>query len=147
MTFQCSACTIHAPEEPPLLFRRQWSHGKYAAATCLCTVQQPHWAALQGLEDLDDLNGKTFADLDRNRQAIFMSCEISLRIVQTKADEDGLFELYTRMNTGSKNHSKQQNRRAIFRYLLLLSFCVAAAFTSNSLMHLCHPMCTDLQPN
>ncbi|DBB17893.1 TPA: hypothetical protein ACH3X3_002910 [Trebouxia sp. C0006] len=70
---------------------------------------------LQGLEDLDDLNGKTFADLDRNRQAIFMSCEISLRIVQTKADEDGLFELYTHMNTGLKNHSKQQNGRAIFR--------------------------------
>jgi len=101
---------------------------------------------LQGLEDLDELNGKTFEDLDQDRQAIFLSCEISLCIVQTKADEDGLFELYTRMNTGSKNHSKQQNRRAIFRYLLLLSFCVAADFTSISLTHLCHPACTVLRP-
>lgn len=85
-------------------------HSKFAQQVCSAT--------LQGLEDLEELNGLAYKDLPPERQDIFNVCQISLRIVQTKADEDGLFELYTRMNTGSKNHSKQQNRRAIFRYEL-----------------------------
>ena len=101
---------------------------------------------MQGLEDLHELNSKT-DDLDRNRQAICMSCDISMCIVQTKADEDGLFELYTRMNTGSKNHSKQQNRRAILRLVAFILVGCSAHFYVSQSHHLCHPMCTDLQPD
>lgn len=67
---------------------------------------------------MEQLNDMTYNDLPLEAQQIFLSSLISMRIVQPDASEDGLFELYTRMNTGSKNHSKQQNRRAIFRYTL-----------------------------
>lgn len=98
---------------------RKHCYAKCTGKSYACHVaQQVCSATLQGLEDLEELNGLAYKDLPPERQDIFNLCEISLRIVQTKADEDGLFELYTRMNTGSKNHSKQQNRRAIFRYKL-----------------------------
>lgn len=76
---------------------------------------KPMCLNMQGLEHLDQLNGMTYNDLPIEAHHIFLSSLISMRIVQSDASEDGLFELYTRMNTGSKNHSKQQNRRAIFR--------------------------------
>ena len=81
---------------------------------------KPVCLSLQGLEHLEQLNGMTYNDLPVEAQHIFLSSLISMRIVQSDASEDGLFELYTGMNTGSKNHSKQQNRRAIFRYILYL---------------------------
>lgn len=92
---------------------------KYSGAAFYFTVMaasgKPVCLSLQGLEHLEQLNGMTYKDLPIEAQHIFLSSLISMRIVQSDASEDGLFELYTRMNTGSKNHSKQQNRRAIFR--------------------------------
>ena len=71
----------------------------------------------QGLETLEELNGKGFNDLSKADQRTFMAYEISLRIVLAHAEPAGVFEMYQRMNSGSENLNAQQIRRAAYRYV------------------------------
>lgn len=83
-------------------------------------------AAHQGLEILHQLNGKTFdelADVDEeDYQTKFRNTTLPARIIRVDSSEDGVFEVYRRINSGSMNLLEQQIRRAFFKYVLLSSF-------------------------
>ena len=73
---------------------------------------------LQRLEILEELNGKSYADLvkaDSLFVKIFKKFSLCLRIVEHDTDAAGVFEVYQRINTGAENLNAQQIRRAAYR--------------------------------
>jgi len=66
---------------------------------------------LSGLEELASLNGTTFSDLSESRQRKILNRSIRGIVLNEHADEQARFDLFDRINTGSKNANSAEVRR------------------------------------
>lgn len=74
---------------------------------------------LIGLNQLPQLNGFTFKDLPKELQKKYKNYSLSSRIVKNDSDEEYKFFVFERLNTGSKQLTKQEIRNCIYRGALL----------------------------
>lgn len=70
---------------------------------------------LQDLEKLDALNDLSFADLPESRQRKIKNRSIRGIVLSAHADEQSRFDLFERINTGSKVANKAEVRRGALR--------------------------------
>lgn len=70
--------------------------------------------SLRGLEELNDLNGKKFADLDKTLQRTLKSCTLN-SIILTKESQELKYEIFARLNQGSIRLKPQELRNCIYR--------------------------------
>ncbi|MBN7786924.1 DUF262 domain-containing protein [Ponticoccus gilvus] len=73
---------------------------------------------LQGLDDMEELNGKTWRDLEhhhpREARAI-EACSIRTAIIRGWRNEDVLYEIFYRLNSGSVSLSPMELRMSLIR--------------------------------
>lgn len=69
---------------------------------------------LKGLEELADLNGKYFLDLDKNMQRNIKTSTLN-SIILTKESQDLKYEIFARLNQGSIRLTPQELRNCIYR--------------------------------
>ena len=70
--------------------------------------------ALKGLEELSELNGKKFSELDKSLQRILKSCTLN-SIILTKESQELKYEIFARLNQGSIRLKPQELRNCIYR--------------------------------
>lgn len=70
--------------------------------------------ALKGLEELLELNGKKFKDLDRVYQRTLKSSSLNSTIL-TKESQELKYEIFARLNQGSLKLKPQELRNCIYR--------------------------------
>ena len=70
--------------------------------------------SLKGLEELHELNGKKFRDLDKSLQRILKSCTLHC-VVLTKESQDLKYEIFARLNQGAIRLKPQELRNCIYR--------------------------------
>ena len=70
--------------------------------------------ALKGLEELSELNGKTFAELDKSLQRTLKACTLN-SIILTKESQDLKYEIFARLNQGAIRLKPQELRNCIYR--------------------------------
>lgn len=73
--------------------------------------------ALEGLEELPELNGYFFCDLDYRLQTMFEEFQIRARIVANNSQYK--YQMFERLNTGSKQLNKQEVRNCVYRGKML----------------------------
>lgn len=69
---------------------------------------------LKGLEELLELNGKSFSDLDRNIQRNIKTSTLN-SIILTKESQELKYEIFARLNQGSIKLTPQELRNCIYR--------------------------------
>lgn len=70
--------------------------------------------ALKGLEELTDLNGKKYAELDKPIQRTLKTCTLN-SIILTKESQELKYEIFARLNQGSIKLKPQELRNCIYR--------------------------------
>lgn len=70
--------------------------------------------ALKGLEELTDLNGKKFSELDKNYQRNIKSSTLS-SIILLKESQELKYEIFARLNQGAVKLKPQELRNCIYR--------------------------------
>ena len=70
--------------------------------------------ALKGLEELTELNGKTFAELDKSLQRTLKACTLN-SIILTKESQELKYEIFARLNQGAIRLKPQELRNCIYR--------------------------------
>lgn len=70
--------------------------------------------SLKGLEELSELNGKKFADLEKSLQRTLKSCTLN-SIILTKESQELKYEIFARLNQGSIRLKPQELRNCIYR--------------------------------
>lgn len=70
---------------------------------------------LSGLEVLDNLEGKTFAELSKRDQAFLKNRELSVIRLRSDSDPNLKLKVFRRLNTGSVKLNAQELRNAAFR--------------------------------
>ena len=70
--------------------------------------------ALKGLEELSELNGKKFSELEKNLQRTLKSCTLN-SIILTKESQELKYEIFARLNQGSIRLKPQELRNCIYR--------------------------------
>lgn len=70
--------------------------------------------ALKGLEELSELNGKTFAELDKSLQRTLKACTLN-SIILTKESKELKYEIFARLNQGAIRLKPQELRNCIYR--------------------------------
>lgn len=70
--------------------------------------------ALKGLEELSELNGKKFSELDKSLQRTLKSCTLN-SIILTKESQELKYEIFARLNQGSIRLKPQELRNCIYR--------------------------------
>ena len=70
--------------------------------------------ALKGLEELSELNGKTFAELDKSLQRTLKACTLN-SIILTKESQELKYEIFARLNQGAIRLKPQELRNCIYR--------------------------------
>ncbi len=70
--------------------------------------------ALKGLEELSELNGKTFAELDKSLQRTLKACTLN-SIILTKESQGLKYEIFARLNQGAIRLKPQELRNCIYR--------------------------------
>lgn len=70
--------------------------------------------ALKGLEELSELNGKRFNELEKPLQRILKSCTLN-SIILTKESQELKYEIFARLNQGSIRLKPQELRNCIYR--------------------------------
>lgn len=70
--------------------------------------------ALKGLEELVELNGKKFKDLDKVYQRMLKSSSLN-SIILTKESQELKYEIFARLNQGSLKLKPQELRNCIYR--------------------------------
>lgn len=70
--------------------------------------------ALKGLEELPELNGKKFSNLDKILQRMIKSCTLN-SIILTKESQELKYEIFARLNQGSIRLKPQELRNCIYR--------------------------------
>lgn len=70
--------------------------------------------SLRGLEELNDLNGKKYADLEKALQRTLKSCTLN-SIILTKESQELKYEIFARLNQGSIRLKPQELRNCIYR--------------------------------
>jgi rubredoxin len=71
--------------------------------------------AITGLEQRSDLNGKRFADLNRELQRKFENYTLSIVQILKESESDVRFEVFERLNTGATKLNDQEIRNCVFR--------------------------------
>ena len=69
---------------------------------------------LKGLEELSELNGKTFAELDKSLQRTLKACTLN-SIILTKESQELKYEIFARLNQGAIRLKPQELRNCIYR--------------------------------
>ncbi len=69
---------------------------------------------LKGLEELSELNGKTFSQLDKSLQRTLKSCTLN-SIILTKESQELKYEIFARLNQGAIKLKPQELRNCIYR--------------------------------
>lgn len=70
--------------------------------------------SLKGLEELTELNGKKFKDLDKTYQRTIKSSSLN-SIILTKESQELKYEIFARLNQGSLRLKPQELRNCIYR--------------------------------
>lgn len=70
--------------------------------------------ALKGLEELSELNGKKFSELEKTLQRTLKSCTLN-SIILTKESQELKYEIFARLNQGSIRLKPQELRNCIYR--------------------------------
>ncbi len=70
--------------------------------------------ALKGLEELPEINGKKFNELDKSLQRTLKSCTLN-SIILTKESQELKYEIFARLNQGSIRLKPQELRNCIYR--------------------------------
>ena len=70
--------------------------------------------ALKGLEELSELNGKRFSELEKTLQRTLKSCALN-SIILTKESQELKYEIFARLNQGSIRLKPQELRNCIYR--------------------------------
>ena len=70
--------------------------------------------ALKSLEELSELNGKKFSELDKSLQRTLKSCTLN-SIILTKESKELKYEIFARLNQGSIRLKPQELRNCIYR--------------------------------
>ena len=70
--------------------------------------------SLKGLEELTELNGKKFKDLDKTYQKTIKSSSLN-SIILTKESQELKYEIFARLNQGSLRLKPQELRNCIYR--------------------------------
>ena len=70
--------------------------------------------ALKGLEELSEINGKKFSELDKSLQRVLKSCTLN-SIILTKESQELKYEIFARLNQGSIRLKPQELRNCIYR--------------------------------
>lgn len=70
--------------------------------------------SLKGLEELVELNGKKFSELDKSLQRTLKSCTLN-SIILTKESQDLKYEIFARLNQGAIRLRPQELRNCIYR--------------------------------
>lgn len=70
--------------------------------------------SLKGLEELSELNGKCFSDLDKNMQRNIKTSTLN-SIILTKESQELKYEIFARLNQGSIRLTPQELRNCIYR--------------------------------
>jgi hypothetical protein len=78
---------------------------------------------LAGLGVLTELNGKTWADLDKPLQLKIKKTALHTIVIKNESDEDIKFEIFERLNTGSIKLNEDEIRNTLYRgpYIDLLA--------------------------
>lgn len=78
---------------------------------------------LRGLKVLNNLNKKTFSDLDKKLQRKVRQTTIHTIIIKKESEEDIKFEIFERLNTGSIKLNQDELRNSVYRgsYIKLLA--------------------------
>lgn len=78
---------------------------------------------LSGLKVLDDLNRKTFNQLDKDLQLKIKTTTIHSIIIKKESNDDIKFEIFERLNTGSTKLNEDEIRNTVYRgaYIKLLA--------------------------
>ena len=69
---------------------------------------------LKGLEELSELNGKKFSELEKTLQRTLKSCTLN-SIILTKESQELKYEIFARLNQGSIRLKPQELRNCIYR--------------------------------
>ena len=70
--------------------------------------------ALKGLEELSELNGKKFSELEKTLQRTLKSCTLN-SIILTKESQELKYEIFARLNQGSIRLKPQELRNCIYK--------------------------------
>ena len=70
--------------------------------------------ALKGLEELSELNGKKFSELDKTLQRTLKSCTLN-SIILTKESQELKYEIFARLNQGAIKLRPQELRNCVYR--------------------------------
>lgn len=104
----------------PLVYVAEEANGTFAVIdgqqrlTALFRFMDGNFA-LSGLEQRTDLNGKRFADLDRDLQREFENYTLSVVQIKKESDTDVRFEVFERLNTGATKLNDQEIRNCVYR--------------------------------
>lgn len=77
-------------------------------------VSRPESLVLEGLENLDQLNGKTYGELSRALQLYLARQPLQVISLTDKSDKSVRFDLFERLNTGAIALSAQEVRTAVY---------------------------------